>query len=46
MAAAEAVAALPGGGNSIYSQYSERPAVLDSDVHAQGIAIALQVAGL
>jgi uncharacterized protein YukE len=30
----------------IYSQYFERPAVLDSDVHATGIAIAQQVSGL
>jgi hypothetical protein len=30
----------------IYSQYFERPAVLYSDVHAQGIAIAQQVSGL
>jgi WXG100 family type VII secretion target len=30
----------------IYSQYFERPAVLFSDVHAQGIAIAQQVSGV
>jgi uncharacterized protein YukE len=30
----------------IYSQYFERPAVLDSDVHAEGIAIAQQVSGV
>lgn len=30
----------------IYSQYFERPAVLDSDVHSEGIAIAQQVSGL
>jgi uncharacterized protein YukE len=30
----------------IYSQYFERPLILDSDVHAVGIAIAQQVSGL